>query len=286
MTATSLTQDQLKAVIALSSSFYFEDFNDPFIVELVEHISQYIKNIMLSGLDEVLPKLSGEISLLSNQYTYIDVNVVGLTSLDSTVIVASSEMAEANSLVPQIYSGLFISLPDEAKDVKEILSLGLEDGDNYLYKTITPIFDGVESVASILDELTAVFLYIGIGFAVFSILMMYNFMSVSINYKRNEIGILRAIGSKSNDVFKIFFSESFIISFICFVLASIATTVIAAAGNNFLASQLGLSVKLFMVSIRQFALIFGISMLTALVGSFLPVKKIASIRPIDAMRGR
>ncbi|MFI3229784.1 MAG: ATP-binding cassette domain-containing protein [Bacillota bacterium] len=286
VTVTSLTQDQLKAIIAISASFYYEDFNDPFFVELVDDITQYIRDILFANVDEVLTKLSGELSIQSNQYNYIEANVVGLTSLDSTVIVASADMAEANALVPHIYSGLYILLPTEAKEVKEIISLGLEDGDAVIYKTFTPLLDVVESVSSILVEITELFLYVGIAFAIFSMLMMYNFISVSINYKRSEIGILRAIGSRSNDVFKIFFAESLIISCICFVLASIATTAIANVGNNFLAEELDITIKLFMVSIRQFALIFAISMATAFIASFLPVKKIASERPIDAIRGK
>ncbi len=137
-----------------------------------------------------------------------------------------------------------------------------------------------------LDSFVVVFMYVGIGFAVFSILMMYNFMSVSINYKRNEIGILRAIGSRSADVFKIFFAEGFIISCINFVLASIATVGISAVLNNFFLTEVGLTFKILLVGIRQFALIFAISMVTALIASFIPVKRIASKKPIDAIRGR
>ena len=39
-------------------------------------------------------------------------------------------------------------------------------------------------------------------------------------------------------------------------------------------------------SVRQVALLLVVSILVAFVASFLPVKRIASKRPIDAIRGR
>ena len=50
--------------------------------------------------------------------------------------------------------------------------------------------------------------------------MLSNFISVSISNKKREIGILRAVGARSLDVFKIFFSESFVIGLICVLFSS------------------------------------------------------------------
>ena len=80
--------------------------------------------------------------------------------------------------------------------------------------------------------MSKVFLYIGIGFAVFAMIMLSNFIATSISYKKQEIGILRAIGARSNDVFRIFFLESFIIAMINFVLSTIGTGVATAIING------------------------------------------------------
>ena len=37
---------------------------------------------------------------------------------------------------------------------------------------------------------------------------------------------------------------------------------------------------------RQVLLLMGVSLLVAFIGSFIPVKKIASKKPIEAIRGR
>lgn len=84
----------------------------------------------------------------------------------------------------------------------------------------------------VLKVMSKVFLYIGIGFAVFAMIMLSNFIATSISYKKQEIGILRAIGARSNDVFRIFFLESFIIAMINFVLSTIGTGVATAIING------------------------------------------------------
>lgn len=130
------------------------------------------------------------------------------------------------------------------------------------------------------------FLYIGIGFAVFASLMLSNFISTSIAYKKQEIGILRAIGARSNDVFRIFFSESFIIAMTNFVLSAIATGTVTAVINANLRRSTGILITLLSFSLRQVALLLVISIGVAFIASFLPVRKIAAKKPIDAIRNR
>lgn len=92
--------------------------------------------------------------------------------------------------------------------------------------------------------MSKVFLYIGIGFAVFAMIMLSNFIATSISYKKQEIGILRAIGARSNDVFRIFFLESFIIAMINFVLSTIGTGVATAIINGMFRKKAGILITI------------------------------------------
>ena len=67
--------------------------------------------------------------------------------------------------------------------------------------------------------------------------MLANFIGTSISYKKQEIGILRAIGSRSNDVFRIFFAESFVIAMINFVLSSIGVFAATVIFNQLMRTQ-------------------------------------------------
>jgi ABC-type antimicrobial peptide transport system permease subunit len=137
-----------------------------------------------------------------------------------------------------------------------------------------------------LGILGQVFLYVGLGFALFASLMLSNFIAKSISHKKQEIGILRAIGSRSNDVFMIFFAESFIISMINFVLALTATGVVVYILNDIFRNEIGLLITFLTFGIRQIGLLLGVSLLVAIIATFFPVKKIASMKPIDAIKNR
>ena len=117
-------------------------------------------------------------------------------------------------------------------------------------------------------------------------LMLSNFIATSISYKKQEIGILRAIGSRSSDVFRIFFSESFIIAMINFVLSSLGVLAATVLVNYILRHNAGILITVLTFSPRQVLLLFGVSLLVAAVASFLPVRRIAKKRPIDAIRNR
>ena len=134
--------------------------------------------------------------------------------------------------------------------------------------------------------LSKVFLYVGLGFAVFAAIMLSNFIATSISYKKQEIGILRAIGARSNDVFKIFFSESFMIALMNFVLSVITTVIITAIINGVLREEVGILITILNFGFRQLALLFVISVAVAAVASFIPVYRIASKKPIEAIRNR
>jgi AGZA family xanthine/uracil permease-like MFS transporter len=74
--------------------------------------------------------------------------------------------------------------------------------------------------------------------------MLSNFIATSISLKKQEIGILRAIGSRSNDVFRIFFAEAFIIAMINFFLAIVSTGVVAGVINSILRDDIGILITM------------------------------------------
>ena len=143
----------------------------------------------------------------------------------------------------------------------------------------------IDYIGSLIETLSQVFLYVGIGFAVFASLMMFNFISVSISYKKREIGILRAVGARSSDVFGIFLNESMIITLInCFL--SIVTTAVVSIVLNGVFRGYGLPITILTFGIRQIGLILGLGIVVAFISSFFPVMKIAKKRPIDAIQNR
>lgn len=144
----------------------------------------------------------------------------------------------------------------------------------------------VETTAAMISVLTQVFLYVGIAMAVFSMLLFYNFISVSINNKKREIGILRAVGAKRIDVFKIFYSEAFIIAMVNFILSLVTVFLISWSVNKDLAKNALFGFNLMSPDIRVVGALFAAAILASFISAFLPVVKIANKKPIDAIHNK
>ena len=71
-----------------------------------------------------------------------------------------------------------------------------------------------------------------------------------------------------------------------FVLSAIATGTVTAVINANLRRSTGILITLLSFSLRQVALLLVISIGVAFIASFLPVRKIAAKKPIDAIRNR
>ncbi|MDR0426864.1 MAG: FtsX-like permease family protein, partial [Clostridiales bacterium] len=122
------------------------------------------------------------------------------------------------------------------------------------------------------------------GFAVFAALLLLNFISTSISYKKREIGILRAVGARSSDVFGIFFNESMIIAVISFVIAAVLALVACLLLNLYISNSLGLGLMILNFAARQLFLMLAVTVVTAFISSFFPVYSIARKKPIDAIK--
>ena len=185
-----------------------------------------------------------------------------------------------------IYRFAIASMPQTKAEVNNLVNYCYSEKDGMKYPMKNAVTYELDTVNEVLVTFSKVFLYIGIGFAVFAALMLSNFIATSVSHKKHEIGILRAIGSRSNDVFRIFFAESFIIAVINFLLAAVGTGVITAVINGILRNKLGILITVLNFGIRQIVLLLAVSLIVAAVASFIPVKRIASKKPIDAIRDR
>lgn len=196
---------------------------------------------------------------------------------------------ETNYVKPEnaTYSGVYIDYDHSEEVIAALLeTVGAEHKaendaiinlNGWLYSIINIVNDTV-------DILYIVFLVVGIIFALFASLLMFNFISVSISNKKKEIGILRAVGARGLDVFKIFFSESGIIMGICTVLSIISAVMQCLIINGVLKSLLGFEVSLFVFGGVSVAVMLGIAVAVTVVSTLLPVYLAARKKPVESIR--
>lgn len=175
-------------------------------------------------------------------------------------------------------------LAKDKADIRKAVDASFEESDGVRYGLQNYITGMESSVGDIIKSLAKVFLYVGIGVFVFALILFTNYISVSISYKRREIGILRAVGARSSDVFGVFFNEAMVIALIVFLLAAIVGGLSVGAANNSLRNEYNMPITLLNYGIRQVVIIFFGCVLTAVAASFVPVMKTARKKPIDAIR--
>ena len=140
----------------------------------------------------------------------------------------------------------------------------------------------LQMVDSMVTNFSQIFLYVGLVFAVFAVLLLSDFISTSISQKKREIGILRAVGARSADVFKIFFSESFVIAAICVAISTAASVWLCDYLNKEMASGIGASLLVF--GPLSVAVLIGSALLTVIVATFLPVNNAARKKPVESIK--
>ncbi len=225
-----------------------------------------------------------------NEYTELqNVKVVGVLNKNDERYFLGGILPDwhyEKLVIPGEYDFAVGAAPAEKSGLRALTAYCYEEKEGGIrYPLLNSVTYELDTVHEVLLTMAKVFLYIGLGFALFAALMLANFIATSISYKKQEIGILRAIGSRSSDVFRIFFSESFIIAMINFVLSSIGVGV-ATALVNYILRQSGILISVLTFGPRQVLLLFAVSVLVAALASFFPVRRIAAKRPIDAIRNR
>lgn len=141
----------------------------------------------------------------------------------------------------------------------------------------------VENNKDDLQSFSNLFFYFALALATFSIFMLFNYISTSIVSRHQTIGVLRALGCNSKDVFTIFFTESVIISLINGILACGLAAIGCIFVNLYIKKNImNLTVAIF--GFRQVAVILLLSILTGILSSLIPIIKICKEKPVDLIR--
>ena len=228
----------------------------------------------------------------TEDHTIQNIEIVGFIKSDSPysdALVCSDEIVKkVVADFEGVYDSAIGGMPKSRSDIEKFVRTCYREGEDVTerYEMNNPVNYELDTVNTVVKVLARIFFWIGLFFAFFAALLMANFISTSIHYKRQEIGILRAIGSRSNDVFRIFFSESFVIAMINFVLSAAACFGIVCLINYLMRREAGILITVLHFGIRQILLLIVISVAIAAVASFLPVHRIASKKPIDAIRDK
>ncbi|MDE6474057.1 MAG: ATP-binding cassette domain-containing protein [Clostridia bacterium] len=120
----------------------------------------------------------------------------------------------------------------------------------------------------------------------FSILLLGNYITLSVSSNKKQIGILRAVGAKKSDIFAIFINEGVIITSIVLLLTVILVVSLTLGFNTMLPAAFGINLNVFNFGIRQIALLLLVGFATTAVASAIPLYKLSKKKPVDSIQDR
>lgn len=117
-----------------------------------------------------------------------------------------------------------------------------------------------------------------VSFLIFSIILISNFIWSSILYRKKEIGILKGLGARNIDIISIFLCEASLIAIFTTVISYVLLPFIINFLNNEFSNLLILPP--FLLTIKQFILIFSISFIIVYFSTLIAILKMLRNNPM------
>ncbi len=115
-------------------------------------------------------------------------------------------------------------------------------------------------------------------------LLLGNYISIVIDDKRRQIGILRLLGASKKTLFGIFGTEGGVLAFIVAVFSSLGAWGLGVFADVLVRKYYHYTLTLISIGIWEILLIFGLALLVGFIASFIPVCKAEKKNPIDCLK--
>ena len=110
-----------------------------------------------------------------------------------------------------------------------------------------------------------------------------NTMFTSVLEKTKEIGIMKAIGAKNQDIMLIFLCNSAMISLVGGIIGILVGTLAVQAGLFFISIKMNAPFE-FALSFKATFISTLVSIVVGLIAGLVPAKNASELKPVDALR--
>ena len=243
-----------------------------------KYFVNYIKNLDVIGKTVSLKVVDRNEKLVDNFADLKIVGIVGLSDQNRNYYLSNNLVGKYKIDVLQ-KTGYLVSMT-EYQDFKYMLSTFPYSDE---IQVVTPYSTQVAMTVREIMILKDITFYVSLVLFIFTVFLIGNFIMTSISYRKKEIGVLRALGSRSLDIIKIFLWEGIVMAFISATISSILLVLVTTLLNNVIMSGTDIILTPFILGIRQFILIYLVVFIVTIVASIIPIIKISKMKPIDAI---
>ncbi len=256
---------------------------------------EYIKNnnltyneALIKFISNYLKENSNNIKLILNNINNNKTNVtVKGVSLDDNNYVSYEYISENEIRTKEIKSAKIYD--DDINNLKNTFNklkfkddLTLDETGIFYTYMVDHSYD-IRSIIYIYKNLSKYILIVSLVFVLFNFLLFSNFIGITISYSKKQIGILRALGASGDDVIKIFGFESIIIGIVSWIFSILGFNLICKLLNNSIFGSMYYTLNGIVENpLTPIIMIIYIILISFLI-TFISIKKITKIKPIDAI---
>lgn len=217
-----------------------------------------------------------------SMYKYNLQNVYGVVHVSSEFLKANLSMTVQKTDYLNYRSHLALN----TKDISDFeLSRTIEKLENKGFYFSSVSSEKINSLSEKQDILKNIFLGMSLFCGVFSIVLMYYFISQTIIDKQRDMGVLKAMGASNFDIAKIFLLSTAIFVLISFVITLLIVTITALVSNMMINSSLFITFNMFGISYKTYFAMFGVSLLICFMGVLAPLVMFSKKTPVQIIRG-
>ena len=260
---------------------YPEEIKEPdYVGEIRDFTIKYINEKKIIGT-----KISFEINDLylrnhsEKTKTFDNIEVVGI-NIDDVVNYFPEEILKDYMRDNKETISIYINEENE-EELEKIFNEFPNTNSKFVSETVYS--KTINNVSKVVEKVSTIALYFSIGFLILTIILFMFFTISSIKSNKKNIGILRALGAKVTDIYKIFYLENFLTGIFAFIFSSITTYISCNVANNLISKNLFLNVKPIIFRFELIYEMFIIVIIIITVSFIVPVFKIAKTKPIDTI---
>lgn len=262
-----------------------------YMVNLNSYLSKYKSKDKLSLEEKFFKNYIKDYNVISNNMNliinsdikYDNLKIIGITGFRSNSVHYNYYSWELVSKFKTntIELTSYLIPMSSYKDFKSIINMYPYDSELAVKSTYS---DNIIMLVNTIYKVRDIAFYVGIVFLIFTITLISNFIATSIEYRKKDIGILRAMGARSVDAIKIFIWEGLFIALVSATISSILLVFISKYLNVVMISSSISTVSPFIIGKSQLLMIYLLVFIVVIVSSVIPIRKISLLRPIDAIK--